>query len=383
MGRTFFWLAAMLLAGAPASAAQAEIKSARHDIDRPGGKQYGQTSLVDVDKDGDLDFISGENRGRIFWYEYQGPDKWVRHVLAAKCPTEVGGTAIDVDSDGWVDHVAGGAWFRNTGRPRQEPFTQHDFGGFSTHDTVAADIDGDGRLDLVMMSDKVGLRWFRIAKDPTQRWESHEIGPAVHGGVAVGDLDGDGDADVVRSNMWFENADGKGAKWVEHKNIDFGQPGGSMPFTTRARVVDVNKDGRNDIIIVECDTKVCRAAWFENADGKGGQWKMHLLAEKKGDLHSLCVADFDGDGDLDVFSCEGPLSGSGPEGKRLWYVWENLDGKGGRWAEHVVLEGEEGHEAVAADVDGDGDIDICTKPWRGDLHIYLENLSRSGQRHAK
>jgi len=361
---------------------QQEMKFAAHRIDAPGGKQYGQTSLVDVDKDGDLDFISGESAGaggNIHWFEYQGPDKWVRHLLGTRAPTDVGGTAIDVDGDGWVDQVSGGAWYRNPGNPREQPFTRYDFGGFSTHDTVAADIDGDGRLDIVMMSDKAGLKWFRIPKDPTGKWEPHDIGPSVHGGVAVGDLDGDGDADIVRSNMWFENADGKGAQWIEHKNIDFAQPGGRYPNTTRAKVVDMNKDGRNDIVIVECDALVCRAAWFENADGKGGQWKMHLIAEKKGDLHSLCVADFDGDGDLDVFSCEGPLGGSGPGKTWQWYLWENVDGKGEMFREHIVLQGKEGHEAVAADVDRDGDIDICTKPWNGDEHVFLENLTKTAK----
>jgi hypothetical protein len=370
------WVGVLLVAALLVGRAAAEVRFAEHHIDSPGGQRYGQTSLVDVDKDGDLDFISGQSGGDVYWFEYQGPDKWVRHLLTTKVPTDVGGTAIDVDGDGWVDQVSGAAWFRNTGKPREEPFERFDFGGFSTHDTVAADMDGDGRLDLVMMSDKAGLKWFRIPKDPRQKWEPHDIGPGVHGGVAVGDLDGDGDLDVARSNAWFENADGKGTKWVEHANIDFGRPGGSMPFTTRARVLDVNKDGRNDLVIVECDTRECRAAWFENADGKGGKWVMHLIAEKKGDLHSLCVADFDGDGDPDVFSCEGPLSGSGPGGARRWFLWENLDGKGGQWREQVVLEGKEGHEAVAADVDGDGDIDICTKPWKGDEHIYLENLTK-------
>lgn len=384
MARPAAWLgsvlAVLVLAAPPA---RAEVKFARHEIGRIGD-QMGQTSLVDVDKDGDLDWIAGANGGAIWWFEYQGPDLWVRHVLGERVGTEVGGTAFDVDGDGWVDQVSGFTWFRNTGRPREQPFERYENGAIPTsHDNVAADVDGDGRLDVVMMSDKAGLFWYRIPADPKTKWEVHPIGPGVHGGIGprgVGDIDGDGDLDVVRSNAWFENADGKGGKWVEHANIDFGRPGGSMPLTTRSWVLDVNKDGRNDVVIVECDTRECRAAWFENADGKGGKWVMHLIAEKKGDLHSLCVADFDGDGDPDVFCCEGPLSGSGPGGARKWFLWENLDGKGGQWREQVVLEGEEGHETVAADVDGDGDIDVCTKPWKGDRHVYLENLTKPARR---
>ena len=62
---------------------------------------------------------------------------------------------------------------------------------------MAADIDGDGRLDPVTMSDASALYWYRIPGDPTGKWKEHRIGPSVHGGIAprgVGDLDGDGQA---------------------------------------------------------------------------------------------------------------------------------------------------------------------------------------------
>jgi hypothetical protein len=91
------------------------------------------------------------------------------------------------------------------------------------------------------------------------------------------------------------------------------------------------------------------------------------------DFHSLCVADFDGDGDADIFSGGGPLT----QGERHWFIWENRDGRGGEWEEHVIQRGLETHESVAADVDRDGDIDLFTKPWRGDLHLFVENLQET------
>ena len=54
-------------------------------------------------------------------------------------------------------------------------------------------------------------------------------------------------------------------------------------------------------------------------------------------------------------------------------TWE-FDIRAGRWEEHLILEGKRCHEAKAADVDGDGDVDICTKPWHGNLHLYLRNM---------
>ncbi len=177
---------------------------------------------------------------------------------------------------------------------------------------------------------------------------------------------------MVRSNIWFENLDGKGTQWAEHKNIDFGQPRARFPLMTKTWVVDLDKDGDNDVVQAEGDCVSGRVAWHENKDGKGRVWIRHLIVDKAGqDYHSLAVADFDNDGDLDVFSGGGPLTSKPPH---KWFIWENLDGKGQTWKQHLILSGKRCHEAKAADVDGDGDIDICSKPWNGDEHIYLRNM---------
>ena len=60
-----------------------------------------------------------------------------------------------------------------------------------------------------------------------------------------------------------------------------------------------------------------------------------------GDLLGNSVAsmdDLDGDGDYDVFSCE--MEGVGGDGPPRWYMWENVDGRGGAWHEHVIFERE-------------------------------------------
>jgi len=345
-----------------------------HQIDRIGN-QMGQTSLVDVDKDGDLDWIAGCNGGDIWWFEYKGPDNWVRHLLGQKVLTEVGGTAFDIDGDGWIDQVSGGAWYKNTGKPREQEFIKYPNDVIpGCHDNVAADIDGDKKLDVVVMSDKSALFWYKIPSDPTLKWQAHKIGDAVHGAIdlaGVADIDGDGDNDVVRTNIWFENADGKGIKWTPHNNIDFGQPDAKWPLMTKSWVADLDKDGDSDIVQAEGDCISGRVAWHENTDGKGKGWMRHIIADKSGqDFHSLAVADFDNDGDLDVFSGGGPLT----EGTRKWFIWENADGKAGRFVQHEIFAGKECHETKAADVDRDGDIDICSKPWNGSEHIYLRNM---------
>src|SRR5688500_500304 len=138
--------AAML---ALAAVARGEFRFAHHFIDRDlPGDSYGQTSLVDVDRDGDLDFITGgrDANRHVFWFERKAASEWTRHVLGDNHPSDVGGTALDVDGDGWVDHVSGGVWYRNTGKPRERPFERIVFDKdlAAIHDVVSADVDGDG-----------------------------------------------------------------------------------------------------------------------------------------------------------------------------------------------------------------------------------------------
>jgi hypothetical protein len=328
-----------------------------------------------VDKDGDLDFITGSQHGTLHWYEYVTADRWLPHLIGENVKSDVGGVAFDVDGDGWLDQVSGGTWYRNPGEPRDAlRWERYESGAIPTHDNLAIDVNGDGRLDVVSLWDKHGVSWYAIPDDPTKPWIEHKIigvtDPQCHGGIAAGDIDGDGDVDVTRVDRWFENADGTGTRWVEHGAFEFGKVG-PWGIQTRAELVDIDRDGDLDLVQAEGDVLDGSVAWFENLEGDGSDWETHLI-KRPGhlqDFHSLCVADFDNDGDADIFTGGGPLS----EAQHVWFLWENADGKGGSWTEHIIRTGLRTHESVCADVDADGDIDILTKPWRGDLHLFIEN----------
>jgi hypothetical protein len=365
-------IAAVLLA---ASLHAADPSFQVHEISRPGGTNFGQTSAVDIDQDGDLDFVSGQQFKTVFWFENQGNAKWAQRLIGENARTDVGGVALDVDGDGWLDQVSGGTWYRNPGNPRTaDRWERFETGAIPAHDNLAADMDHDGKLDLVSILDKAGVFWYGIPKDRRQRWTEHRIVgvtvPQCHGGIAVGDIDGDGDNDVSRVDRWLENADGKGETWVERRTFDFGKEG-PWGIQTRAMLIDIDRDGDLDLIQAEGDVLDGRVAWFENLHGKGTLWERRIIKSPghNQDFHSLCVADFDNDGDADIFSGGGPLT----KGEPVWFIWENQDGKGHAWKEHLVGQGLQTHESVSGDVDGDGDIDILTKPWRGDLHLFVEN----------
>lgn len=355
-----------------------------HPIDTIGS-ELGQTALTDVDNDGDLDWIAGQSDrkgGTLWWWEYRGPDQWIRHPVG-EGHTDVGGDAFDVNGDGWVDILSGSKLLLNPGNPKNNPFAEHEVGTTYSHDTEFADVNGDGKMDAIANGDQVGLLWYEIPPDVKQPWPQHVIAPAsaheVHGGVsphAVGDIDGDGDPDVVTAQVWYENVDGEGLSWTPHENIDFGERH-QYGLAVRTWVGDLDGDHDLDVVQAEADNPDGRVAWFEN-DGRG-HWTRHMIKDEgdRQDFHSLAVADFDQDGDVDVFAGGGPLSA---QGQHKSYLWENTAGPTGRptsekWIEHVVVQ-KPVHEVAAADVDGDGDIDLVAKPWNvGNEHFYLRNMT--------
>lgn len=360
---------------------------------RPQGS-CGLTALVDIDRDGDLDFVFGGRQPRperLYWFEFQRADKWVLHDVGDDYRSDVGLAAMDVDGDRWPDLVCSGVWFRNPGGPRTGSWDRIEFAkkAAGAHDIVAADIDGDGRKDIVMMGDSRtalnGLWWFTIPTDPRQPWPLHPIGPGIHGAITpagVGDINGDGDVDIVRGDTWFENRGGKGLDWIAHANIPMGRKG---PFgvCVRTAIADIDGPGKGAIVMCDADIVDSKIVILRTPDG-GKTWTKQQLPQsfKYGSLHSLGVADFNGDGRLDIISNEQEELLPAGRANPRWIVWENLGEA--KFAERIILDTRlGGHELQVGDVDRDGDIDVVSKPWgslpwngaAGKMHVdFLENL---------
>ncbi|MBN2275135.1 MAG: VCBS repeat-containing protein [Bacteroidales bacterium] len=345
-----------------------------HEIGETDTDLLGQASLADIDKDDDLDFIIGSSAGPVWWFEYQSAGKWIKHLLGRNVFTDKGGIAFDVDGDGWIDQVAGGTWYRNTGNPREEEFERFENGAIYTYDNIAGDLNNDGKPELISLSEQEGLYIYQIPDKPDKKWKKMMLGEGINGGIypnGIADIDGDKDMDLVRSNIWYENEVGDGSKWSVHRTISFVQSTGQNAYSSRIMVLDFDKDGDVDVIQAESNNPNGKIAWHANKDGKGINWFTHKIDyETNQDLHSLCVADFDNDGDMDVFSGGGPMTG---DLTKRCFIWENKDGNGDEWIRHEILTEMECIDAVAGDVDGDGDIDICSKPWRGTTPYFLEN----------
>lgn len=356
--------------------------------------------LADFDGDGDLDCaLSRRDAHGFWWYERQSDSTWVQHLIndSSKIPQSLGATALDVDNDGWMDLVFSHVWFKNPGNLRQQPndaWPVNLFAGVG-HDLLGADVDGDGRQDITVFDGKT-LIWF----NPAQAMASNIVveGLNHHGGVTPrggGDLDGDGDLDLVIAGMWFENP-GKGVgNWARHSWPHILIPKASYGTSIRSWVVDLDKDGHNDIVYSDCDTGYSHVYWVRN-EGKGANWTRSLLPDPPtshgsvpgtGSFHSLGVADFDRDGDLDVFAGEqedpdqigGGKLPMKPKGlKERGVIWINSGSKPALFAPQVIHEDNPGwHDACLGDVDGDGDVDIVTKIWNKDGATYHADYWRN------
>src|SRR5262249_40472204 len=149
-----------------------------------------------------------------------------------------------------------------------------------------------GDLDVVAGSD-AELVWFSNHGDFTLEPIASEVG-AVRS-IAIGDLDGDGDADVVSARdsgiYWDANAL-PDSSWDEHP-IDAGLSGGRS-----VAVADLDHDGDLDVLCAAAHDGTY--AWFENKDGHGTFGERRPIAGFSAEPTVVRPADLDRDGDPDV-----------------------------------------------------------------------------------
>jgi len=240
----------------------------------------------------------------------------------------------------------------------------------------AEDIDGDGDIDILGAAwYESGITWWENSDGIGINWIEHKVAGSSDGANTVfsEDINGDGDMDILASAnytssvTWWENIDGIGSTWIEH--IVDGAIGGAIS----ARAYDLDDDNDKDILCsASAEDKIF---WWENENGLGTSWSEHLVDGSINNVRSVCSGDFDGDGDLDVLGSSRSTSGAD---HIAW--WENIDGTGTVWVKHVVDNSiEDAGPVRSADIDGDGDEDVLSTlaDYHGEI-IWWENDNGSG-----
>lgn len=352
-------LAAWLLVGCGMHQ-EAEVSGFRHQIIDPNpntGKDCCTDVLMlgDINGDGQLDVIVGAENAEaegLVWYQYPS---WEKHPIARGQFT-TDGQAVDLDKDGDLDIVIGNLvsghesidWYANVLGTGQGNWARHMIGKGYAHDLEVGDIDGDGDIDVVTDDKKKVVLWEQVAAD---EFREHVILERKGEGLKLADIDGDGDLDIVFGGSWLENPGSPDGKWISHSIANDWSP------ETRVALADMNKDGRPDVVLSVSEGKG-RVAWFESpANPKTEKWIEHPVeSDTLEGAHSLQVADLNNDGRLDIVLAEMHTSSK----KRVLVYLDR-----GTTFERVELARTGSHNMRVGDIDGDGDIDIVGKNYGG------------------
>ncbi len=362
---------------------------------------YGEgASFADLDRDGVNDIVSGP-----YWYRGPRFDER-REIYEPKVYDPKGYSdsffdfARDFDGDGWLDVLVVGfpgkeaAWFENPHVPTQR-WKRH-----LVHPTVDnespwfTDVTGDGVPEIVC-NDHGRLAWIAPGADVREPWVVHAItaelgyGNFTHG-LGVGDVDGDGRADVLTKDGWWKQPASLAGDpvWEAHP-FAFAQAGGAQML-----VFDVDGDGDNDVV-TSLAAHGFGLTWYEHVRREGAvDFVAHPILGKTpeenahrvcfAELHALALCDMNGDGLPDVVT-----------GKRFWSHGQHGDPEAGNpavlywfelarapdskgrvdWIPHRIDDDSGvGTQVVAGDIDGDKRPDVVIGNKLGTF-VFLQRTS--------
>jgi hypothetical protein len=306
-------------------------------------------SILDVDGDGDLDISCGRN-----WYENP---HWTKHVHF-RDGAETNGPetddnsefAMDVNFDGKPDVVSSGwmfmkgaFWYENPGDKEAVWTSTRVHQALNMEGVIHGDIDGDGDDDILCnhwsLVKGQGMTWLEHI-DRAPWFVERTIGTEgdVHGN-GLGDINMDGRMDIVTPNGWYEQPTNvRASSWPFHADYKFTPAkhrggGASHPIL----VHDVDEDGLNDILIGS--SHAYGLAWLQQRQALGGKrtFKTHWVETEYSQVHTLALGDLNGDGKADLVTGKRLFAHHGSDigaGEPLYAFWYDI--QKGNFERHIL-----------------------------------------------
>jgi hypothetical protein len=357
--------------------------------------------LTDLNEDGKPDILVVDTT-RVVWYENP---TWKRRTIieGQTKPDNVCIAAYDIDGDGHLDLALGADWkpfntqsggtlqWLKRGRTLDEPWTLYPIGEEPTvHRIRFADLDGDGRAELLNVplmgrgsskeanwtdGQPVRVLAYRIPSDPTRdRWVPEVLNQelhVIHNFYPVPAASGKGMDVLCASYEGVNLLTRRDGRWTRQL---LGTGNQDDPTSNRGASEikrGVLPSGKKYIATVEPWHGFQIVVYTEPAR-PGELWQRHVIDDRLKWGHAVWCADLDGvPGEELIIGVRDNLSPKPGErcGVRLY---RPVDEAGSKWARQIIEDGGVAVEdAAAADLDGDGRIDIvAVGRATGNARIY-------------